>query len=228
MSCEDASAARPRVLIVVDRQQRSRRLAGIFGGGGVAIGGIVRRLADLSDAFARQRVDAVVTSPRFLGAVASRLSQPPPDPDPDPAPDSARPLILLLLRSPADLGVIGSAQKADGWIFEDWEIGRLRQALLLARFGLTALPDIRRLLGGRMGRRRTSRLDDLSDLQRRTLKMLSHGLSNKDIALALSVGEATVKAAMRGIIVRLGLRNRTEAAVFAASHYRKLETGTPT
>ncbi|MEO3432981.1 LuxR C-terminal-related transcriptional regulator [Inquilinus sp. CAU 1745] len=223
MSCEDAFAARPQILIVVDRLQRSRRLARIFGGGGVAIGGIVRRLADLSDALARQRVDAVVTSPRFLGAVASRLSQPAVS-----APANAKPLILLLLRNPADLGVIGSAQKADGWIFEDWEIGRLRQALLLARFGLTVLPDIRRLLGGRMARRRTSRLDDLSDLQRRTLKMLSHGLSNKDIAVALSVGEATVKAAVRGIIIRLGLRNRTEAAVFAASHYRRMETERPT
>lgn len=225
MSCEDAFAARPQILIVVDRLQRSRRLTRIFGGGGVAIGGIVRRLADLSDALARQRVDAVVTSPRFLGAVASRLSQ---STGATAAPADGRPLVLLLLRNPADLGVIGSAQKADGWIFEDWEIGRLRQALLLARFGLTVLPDIRRLLGGRMARRRTSRLDDLSDLQRRTLKMLSHGLSNKDIAVALSVGEATVKAAVRGIIIRLGLRNRTEAAVFAASHYRVMETERPT
>lgn len=219
MSCEDTLGARPQILIVVDRLKRSRRLARVFGGGGVVIGGIVCRLADLSDALARQQVDAVVSSPRFLGAVASRLSQPAGG-----GAISTRPLILLLLRSPVDLGVIGSAQKADGWIFEDWEIGRLRQALLLARFGLTSLPDIRRLLGGRMARRRSSRLEDLSDLQRRTLKMLSHGLSNRDIALALSIGEATVKASVRGIIVRLGLRNRTEAAVFAASHYRGMET----
>jgi DNA-binding NarL/FixJ family response regulator len=45
--------------------------------------------------------------------------------------------------------------------------------------------------------------------------MLSAGLLNKQIATALNVSEATVKAHMTAIMQKLGARNRTQAVLMA-------------
>lgn len=54
---------------------------------------------------------------------------------------------------------------------------------------------------------------DLSDRQRMIVSLLGKGLSNKEIARALSIAEGTVKSQLRAIYRRLGVRNRTEAAL---------------
>ena len=56
-------------------------------------------------------------------------------------------------------------------------------------------------------------LAGLSARQRMIVSLLGTGLSNKEIARALSIAEGTVKSQLRAIYRRLAVRNRTEAAL---------------
>jgi DNA-binding NarL/FixJ family response regulator len=60
------------------------------------------------------------------------------------------------------------------------------------------------------------RLASLTPQQVRVLMMLSEGLLNKQIAYALSVSEATVKAHVSAILQKLGVESRTQAVIAAA------------
>jgi len=51
--------------------------------------------------------------------------------------------------------------------------------------------------------------------ERDVLEQLSHGLTNKEISHALDIGYETVKGHMRGILRKLNLNDRTQAAVWA-------------
>jgi DNA-binding NarL/FixJ family response regulator len=57
----------------------------------------------------------------------------------------------------------------------------------------------------------------LTRRQREVLTLLARGLSNKEIARALAIAEATTKIHMAALLRALGVRNRTEAAFKAAN-----------
>jgi len=57
----------------------------------------------------------------------------------------------------------------------------------------------------------------LTKRQREVLSLLARGLSNKEIARALAIAEATTKIHLAALLRALGVRNRTEAAYKAAS-----------
>jgi DNA-binding NarL/FixJ family response regulator len=52
------------------------------------------------------------------------------------------------------------------------------------------------------------------------LELISEGLSNKEIASELSIGESTVKAHLHNILTKLHLKNRSQAAVFNSKRNR--------
>lgn len=60
-----------------------------------------------------------------------------------------------------------------------------------------------------------ARVRELTPQQFRVLSMLGSGLLNKQIAHALGVSEATVKAHMTAILRKLGANNRTQAVLLA-------------
>ena len=57
--------------------------------------------------------------------------------------------------------------------------------------------------------------DELTSRQRRVLKLLAEGFSNKHIARDLDISEITVKAHVSAILKKLGVSNRVQAAIEA-------------
>jgi two-component system nitrate/nitrite response regulator NarL len=60
--------------------------------------------------------------------------------------------------------------------------------------------------------------DRLSPRERQILAFLARGASNKQIARELSLAESTVKIHMQGILRKLGVLSRVQAAVYAVEH----------
>ncbi len=58
-----------------------------------------------------------------------------------------------------------------------------------------------------------ARIAALSPQQSRILKLICEGKANKQIAWEMSLAEATVKAHVTALLRRLGVRNRTQAAI---------------
>jgi DNA-binding NarL/FixJ family response regulator len=58
-------------------------------------------------------------------------------------------------------------------------------------------------------------IDELSDRERQVLVLLSDGLSNRAIAKRLFLSETTVKSHLMAVYRKLGVTNRTQAAMIA-------------
>lgn len=67
----------------------------------------------------------------------------------------------------------------------------------------------------------------LTARQREVLSLIAHGMSNKEIARALHIAEATTKIHTAALLRALGVRNRTEAAFKAAKLIDTMDRFTP-
>lgn len=70
-----------------------------------------------------------------------------------------------------------------------------------------------------------SMLDLLSERERDVLGLLAEGLTNREIGERLFISEKTVRNHVSGVLHKLGMRHRTEAALFAAPLRGKLGPG---
>ncbi|NIA71788.1 response regulator transcription factor [Pelagibius litoralis] len=107
------------------------------------------------------------------------------------------------------------AQRADGLILLDAGLDYLEESLSLAREGYSVMPAPRD--GGSGTYCHLDMLCRLNDSEQAILKLLAIGDSNRSIAEQLNESETRVKSLVRAILVKLECRNRTEAAVLAAT-----------
>jgi len=73
--------------------------------------------------------------------------------------------------------------------------------------------DIRKELADK---RKPKPIETLSDREQEVLRNIGNGLSNRQIARRLFISENTVKVHVRGILNKLDLENRQQAAVYAS------------
>jgi DNA-binding NarL/FixJ family response regulator len=112
---------------------------------------------------------------------------------------------------------------ASGFLLKDASADQLAEAVRVVAAGDALLaPGItRRLiaefsrLDGRPRSPLRERVGDLTERETEVLTLIAQGLSNAEIAGRLVVAEQTVKTHVGRILVKLGLRDRTQAAVFA-------------
>src|ERR671918_406614 len=111
---------------------------------------------------------------------------------------------------------------ASGFLLKDASARELAEAVRIVASGEALLaPSItKRLISefSRLGAPRgpnKKRLEDLTDRETEVLALIAQGLSNAEIATQLVVAEQTVKTHVGRILVKLGLRDRTQAAIFA-------------
>jgi DNA-binding NarL/FixJ family response regulator len=82
-------------------------------------------------------------------------------------------------------------------------------------------PSVTRTLIDRMTRRPTPELgparllDGLTPREREVLELIARGLSNGEIASELVIEESTVKTHVKRILMKLRLRDRIQAVIFA-------------
>jgi DNA-binding NarL/FixJ family response regulator len=64
----------------------------------------------------------------------------------------------------------------------------------------------------------SARLQELSDRETEVLRLIARGASNAEVAEALVISQATVKSHVTNILMKLDLRDRAAAIVFAFDH----------
>jgi two-component system, NarL family, response regulator LiaR len=104
---------------------------------------------------------------------------------------------------------------AIGYLLKDTESEELCRAIKAAAAGQVQLSPqaAARLL--REERPSQSQTDPLTPRETEVLRLLAHGLANKEIARDLEIGEKTVKTHVSNILSKLGVLSRTQAALQA-------------
>ena len=138
--------------------------------------------------------------------------------------DAPHPRVLVLTTFDLDEYVYDALRAgASGFLLKDASADQLAEAVRVVAAGDALLaPGITRRLIAEFSRLTDApraplkqRVGDLTERETEVLALIAQGLSNVEIAGSLVVAEQTVKTHVGRILVKLGLRDRTQAAVFA-------------
>ena len=139
---------------------------------------------------------------------------------------NVRVLMLTLHDMPAYVREALGAGAA-GYVLKDTGIDDLRLALNQVLAGQTAIP-ITLMNAALREPVRQGRVNDgislLTDREDEVLDLVAQGMTNKEIARQLAISPATVKAHVERIIAKLGVSDRTQAAVLATQERSKATT----
>jgi DNA-binding NarL/FixJ family response regulator len=136
------------------------------------------------------------------------------------APSGAR--VLVVTTFDADHYVFSALRAgASGFVLKDAPPEDLVSAVrIVAAGGGLLAPKVTRRLIEEFSRRPSPgdaprELEELTERELEVLRLMARGLSNSEIAIALSVGEATVKTHVGRVLMKLKLRDRVQAVVLA-------------
>jgi DNA-binding NarL/FixJ family response regulator len=106
---------------------------------------------------------------------------------------------------------------AVGYLLKDCEPNEVLAAIRSAGAGGAPL-DPRVAVNLLPSRQPTSVADQLSSREREVLVLASQGLANKQIGRSLGIAERTVKVHLGNVFRRIGVSDRTSAALWARDH----------
>jgi DNA-binding NarL/FixJ family response regulator len=123
-------------------------------------------------------------------------------------------VVVLTSFSDQDLVLDAVAAGAVGYLLKDAEPGELVRGVRAAAAGESPLDaKVARTLLARQTERSSDTL--LSDREREVLTLVADGLANKQIARSLGISERTVKSHLTSVFQRIGVSDRTQAALWA-------------
>ncbi|MGW1076815.1 response regulator [Streptomyces sp. NPDC002537] len=138
-------------------------------------------------------------------------------------PDGSAVKVLVLTTFDLDEYVYEALRAgASGFLLKDASAAELAQAVRVVAAGDALLApavtkrlitEFSRMTGPRAPLR--DRVAGLTERETEVLSLVAQGLSNAEIAERLVVAEQTVKTHVSRILIKLGLRDRTQATVFA-------------
>jgi DNA-binding NarL/FixJ family response regulator len=166
----------------------------------------------------RERADVVlmdIRMPRLDGIEATRLLA---------GPDVREPVkVVILTTFDLDEYVFAALRAgASGFLLKDVRRDDLVQAVRVVAAGEALLaPSVTRRLIADYARRPPAAaappvdLDRLTPREREVLGLIGRGRNNAEIGAELIVGEATVKTHVGRVLMKLGLRDRVQAVIYA-------------
>jgi DNA-binding NarL/FixJ family response regulator len=133
---------------------------------------------------------------------------------------AARVLVLTSATEPA-LASLALRSGAAGLLYKDVDPDALVRAIRSVHDGhlLLAAEAAGTLVHPAAGQ--GAGLDALTSREREVLAELTHGRSNREIARALRISEKTVKAHVSSVLAKLGVQDRTQAALLAVRQERE-------
>ena len=125
-------------------------------------------------------------------------------------------VVMLTAFSDRDRVVSALDAGAIGYLLKDSEPQEVLEAVRAAARGDAPLAPraARQLLAARSEEQRA----DLSKREREVLALVAEGLPNKLIARRLEISEKTVKTHLTSVFQRIGVSDRTQAALWAQRH----------
>ena len=130
-------------------------------------------------------------------------------------------IVVLTETIRADRLAAALSAGVDGYLLKNMSADALDQSLRLVLLGEKVFPtDLARLLIGTMTRNDAAQMghvNGLSDREMQILGYLLNGAPNKHIAHDLEICEGTVKIHLKAILKKIGVQNRTQAAIWAHS-----------
>jgi DNA-binding NarL/FixJ family response regulator len=131
--------------------------------------------------------------------------------------------VLILTTFEQDDYIFGALRAgASGFLLKRTRPEELIAAVRTIAAGDSLLsPSVTRRVVDRMARQPTpgfadpAKLRELTPREREVLELIARGLSNREIAAALVVEESTIRTHVKRILMKLNLRDRVQAVIFA-------------
>jgi two-component system NarL family response regulator len=197
-----------RVMLVDDHPAFRKGLAALIGSEpDLEVVAEAENGAEALELFRKKRPDIVLMDLRLpgMGGVEATIAIRKEFPD-------AR--IIVLTTFDLDEDIYRAMQSgAQSYLLKDTPDDQLAGTIRAVHAGQQPLPA---KVAERLAARR--RRPDLSSRETEVLQLLLKGSSNKEIGSALFISEDTVKAHLKTLFIKLGVKDRTEAAISAIRH----------
>lgn len=128
---------------------------------------------------------------------------------------------IVVLTSVSDPSDVGPAMRAGaaGFLYKDVDPLALVQAVRAVHGGQVLLaPEAAEAMLASSSHGGVPAPVPLTEREREVLALIASGRSNREIARSLAVAEKTVKTHVSNVLMKLGVQDRTQAALYAVRH----------